>query len=209
MIDIVWQLLYRNIRLFFQNYDMIKQEMITSKSDYLDYRKADQTANFQKSRIPRPFLDYCYRYLICLRKAEYYKNCRHDCFGKLLFLYFHFRLARLSVKTGIQLHENNFGKGQDLFHFGGIVVNETARFGDFCVIQNGVNISGGVKGGQQIYLAAGTKIIENISIADHCIIGSNAVITKNILESSTSWGGVPAHKISNKGFYYEIPIAKK
>ena len=40
----------------------------------------------------------------------------------------------------------------------------------------------------------------NVKIADGVIIGANAVVTKDITEAYTSWAGVPAKKISNKGY---------
>lgn len=79
-------------------------------------------------------------------------------------------------------------------------MNTTVRFGDFCVIQTGVVISAGVIGGDYVYLAPGVKIADNVKIADHVTIGMNAVVTKDITESGTAWAGVPARKISEKGF---------
>ena len=35
--------------------------------------------------------------------------------------------------------------------------------------------------------------------ADNVAIGANAVVVNSITEKCTSWGGVPAKKISNKG----------
>ena len=66
-----------------------------------------------------------------------------------------------------------------------------------------MNVSAGVRGGDEIYIAPGAKILENVQIADHVIIGANAVISKNITEANTSWGGIPAKKISDKGFEFK------
>lgn len=95
---------------------------------------------------------------------------------------------------------NNFGKGLGLFHHGTIVVNANARFGDYCVIQTDVCISRSVTGGDYIYIAPGVKIVEDVKIASHVVLGMNCVVTKNIEEESTTWAGVPAKKISDKGF---------
>ncbi len=98
------------------------------------------------------------------------------------------RYKRLSVKTGIQIGINSFGKGLALFHYGSIIVNGTAQFGEFCVVQSDVNVSAGVRGGNEVYIAPGVKILENIAIADNVIIGANAVVCKDIEEPHTSWG---------------------
>ena len=112
--------------------------------------------------------------------------------------------AALSVKTGIQIGINSFGKGLALFHYGSIIVNGTAQFGEFCVVQSDVNVSAGVRGGNEVYIAPGVKILENIAIADNVIIGANAVVCKDIEEPHTSWGGIPAKKISEKGFEFKM-----
>lgn len=109
-------------------------------------------------------------------------------------------LSRISLKTGITIPINTFDEGLYIPHYGYIVVNGTARFGDSCQIQCGVNISEKSCGGRHIYFGAGAKIMENIYIADDVIIGANAVVTHNIEEPNTVWAGVPAKKISNNGF---------
>lgn len=47
----------------------------------------------------------------------------------------------MSERLGITIGPNSFGKGLYMPHYGSIVVNGTARFGDYCIVQNGVNIS--------------------------------------------------------------------
>lgn len=106
----------------------------------------------------------------------------------------------LSEKSGICIPINTFGKGLGLFHYGTIIVNATAKFGDYCVIQTCTVISKNVSGGDYVYIAPGVKINDNIQIGNNIILGQNAVVTKNITEDGTTWAGIPAKKISNKGF---------
>lgn len=177
--------------------------MIKSKEDYYDYLEADRLANKKKHVHANLLGDYTYNYLNLMRKLEYYTNCKAGVFPNLYKKYLSIRYKQMSVKTGIQIEINTFGKGLGLFHYGSIVVNGSACFGDYCVIQSDVNISAGVRGGNEIYIAPGAKILENVQISDHVIIGANAVVSKNINESNTSWGGVPAKKISDKGFAFK------
>lgn len=58
-------------------------------------------------------------------------------------------------------------------------------------------------GGNECYIAPGAVILENIKIADHVIIGANAVVTKDILEEGIAVAGAPARKISDHGFYFK------
>ena len=176
--------------------------MIKSKADYYDYLEADRLANNKKSIHANFFGDYTFNYLNLMRKLEYYTNCKTGAFAKLYKKYLSIRYKQMSVKTGIQIGINTFGKGLGLFHYGSIVVNGSARFGDYCVIQSDVNVSAGVQGGNEIYIAPGAKILENVQIADHVIVGANAVVSKSIAEANTSWGGAPAKKISDKGFTF-------
>lgn len=107
----------------------------------------------------------------------------------------------MSIKTGIFIPINTFGKGLALPHYGTIIVNGSARFGDYCVIQVGVNVSANVHGGNYVYLAPGAKINENLTIADHVIVGSNCVVTHSVEYEGCTVAGVPEKKISDKGFY--------
>ena len=123
------------------------------------------------------------------------------CLKGVLKKWYQFRLNALSIKTGIFIPINTFGKGLALPHYGTIIVNESARFGDYCVIQAGVNVSANVHGGSYVYLAPGAKINENLTIADHVIVGSNCVVTHSVEYEGCTVAGVPAKKISDKGFY--------
>jgi serine O-acetyltransferase len=175
--------------------------MIQTKQDYLEYLEADRIANHKKHKKARIFGDYTYKYLNTLRKVEYFLNTNKN---KVLLLWYRYKLARIGVKTGIAIPPNTFGKGLMLFHYGSIVVNGSARFGDYCVIQSATNISENVRGGgNECYIAPGAVILENVKIADHVIIGANAVVTKDINEKGIAVAGAPAKKISNHGFYFE------
>lgn len=166
--------------------------MIKDKREYREYVMADREA------LNNPnWKSVVWRYLKTMRKAEYYTNC----WGGWLAKIYRFRLRVLSEKTGICIPINTFGKGLGLFHYGTIIVNTTAKFGDYCVIQTCTVISKNVIGGDYVYIAPGVKINDDIKIGNNIILGQNAVITKDIIEDGTTWGGIPAKKISDKGFY--------
>lgn len=131
-----------------------------------------------------------------LRKAEYYANVREG-----LEKWYRFRFNALSIKTGNYIPVNTFGKGLSLPHYGTIIVNGSARFSNCCVIQAGVNVAADVCGGNYVYLIPGAKINEQLSIADHVIVESNCVLPHLLDERGCTMAGVPAKKISEKGFY--------
>lgn len=110
--------------------------MINNKADYISYLNADRKVN--KIYGMRRFL-VTWKYLKCMRKLEFLSNNKSRTY-MLLRLFYKIKLYRLSVKSGITIPINTFGKGLYLPHHGSIVVNHKAKFGDYCVIQNGVNI---------------------------------------------------------------------
>ena len=165
--------------------------MIQSKKELVEYLEADKKAVNKNKLIGITGL-----YIKYLRKTEYHMNVGHSYRKR----YYNTVLKVLSVISGICIPPNTFGKGLALFHYGTIIVNPSARFGCNCCIQAGVNVGDGVRGGDFVYLAPGAKINPNVKIASKVIIGSNAVLTKSIEEESVTWAGVPAKKISDKGW---------
>lgn len=139
-------------------------------------------------------------YLHILRRTEFVLNCLTGWKKDFLLFLLKRRLHKLSVMTGIYIPPNTFGKGLFIPHWGAIVVNDNARFGENCVIQNCVNVSEGVVGGNHIYLGAGSKVMMGVHIADDVIVGANAVVTKSIETPNVVVAGVPARMISEKGF---------
>ena len=134
---------------------------IQSKADYREYLKADREVNHINTIFDE--FNYTWIFIKALRRYEYYSNTKRSRIWKLLP---YLKLRRWGLKTGITIRKNCFGKGLYIPHYGSIVVNYSARFGDYCVVQNGVNISSGVKGGDHVYLGAGAKILRNVEIAD-------------------------------------------
>lgn len=115
-------------------------------------------------------------------------------------------MYKLSVKSGLTIPANTFGKGLYIAHHGAVIVNPTARFGDYCVIQNGVNISEKVNGGNHIYLGTGAKILIGVCLPDDVIVGANAVVTKSVETPNVVVAGVPAKKISDNGYRNRLSV---
>lgn len=169
--------------------------MIQNKQDYYAYLAADSAANGWNHDWTR-FLKIQYWYLRRLRKTEYLLNCNK----KLRYMFSRLLLVKTGEKAGWTIPANVFGKGLMVPHYGTIIVNKSARFGENCVVQCGVNVSEGASGGNHIYFAAGCKVMKNVHIADDVIIGANAVVTKDVLEPDVVIGGIPAKIISHNGY---------
>jgi len=101
---------------------------------------------------------------------------------------FRFIIERfIEIVTGISIPAScTIGKGLRIHHFGGIIFHPSVIMGDNVTVYHGVTIGdkGGygkaAKIGNNVLLGAGCKIIGEIEIGDHCIIGANAVITKSV-----------------------------
>lgn len=106
---------------------------------------------------------------------------------------------------GIQ-RGTNIGKGFYIGHFSGIIVSGAAIIGDNCNISQGVTIgvagSGENRGvpqvGNNVYMAAGAKLIGKIKIGNNVAIGANAVVTKDVPDNAVVVG-IPAKIISMNG----------
>lgn len=103
--------------------------------------------------------------------------------------------------TGIEIHPGaKIGMGTLIDHGSGVVIGETSVIGDRVTIYQGVTIgaTGNEKQfkrhptlGNDIVVGSGAKILGPINIGDHCKIGANSVVLKD-MPSYTTAVGIPA-----------------
>ena len=180
--------------------------MIENKKDYKEYIRLDALASRRENIKPSILGDEVWKYQYLMRRREYEANCLRGVKRLLLLpliIVDKFRLHRLSLLLNFTIPLNSIGPGFSIAHPGTIVINPDARIGKNCRIQTGVTIgstNGSEKApiiGDNVFLGDGCKLIGNITIADDVAIGANAVVVKSINEPGTTWGGVPAKKISD------------
>lgn len=99
--------------------------------------------------------------------------------------------------TGIEIHPAaEIGHRVFIDHGMGVVVGETAKVGDDCLIFHGVTLGGEGKAGTKRHptisshtmIGAGAKILGPISIGSHVRIGANAVVITDIPDGATVVG---------------------
>lgn len=183
--------------------------MITSKAELREFIASDNTWydpwNF-KEKLTAVIAHYpkwrLKRYLLFLRKQEYYINTANGSKLKgLLGLYYEGRKNSLGEKLGIEIPPNCFGKGLQIYH-AGIVVNSAVRAGENCVLHGGncIGNNGFAKTvpqlGNHIDIGYGAVLIGDIRIADNCIIGANALVNHSFEVPGSKIVGVPARKIN-------------
>lgn len=185
--------------------------MITSKVILKEYIAADKSRNMVNcSRIYlliEPFLSlfgvvresfYVRKYLLVLRKLEYYTNVRtHFGGGYLMRIYYTIKWKRLSNKYGIYIHPNTVGKGLYIPHFNGGIQLNCISMGDFCSVSSGVVV--GNKGsqdnraiiGNNVGLTIGCKVIGKVVLGNNVIVAPNSVVIKDVPTNAVV-SGVPA-----------------
>ena len=185
--------------------------MITSKVMLKEYIAADKSRNMvncsRKYLLIEPFLSlfgvvresfYVRKYLLVLRKLEYYTNVRtHFGGGNFMRIYYTIKWKRLSNKYGIYLHPNTVGKGLYIPHFNGGIQLNCISMGDFCSVSSGVVV--GNKGsqdnraiiGNNVGLTIGCKVIGKVVLGNNVIVAPNYVVIKNIPDNAVV-SGVPA-----------------
>ncbi len=102
--------------------------------------------------------------------------------------------------TGVEIHPGAvIGRRFFIDHGMGVVIGETAEIGDDVLMYHGVTLGGRQReGGKRhptlgdgVAVGAGAKILGPIVIGDRCVVGANAVVTKDAPADSTLVG-VPA-----------------
>lgn len=194
---------------------------IDSKHELKEYLEADALAQplerGVKGAIKRLLLggDKVYALKVHLRKCEYHHNVmRQVPLHVLAYVYHYVRLKRLSRSFCSEIPINVFGKGLVIWHPERIIVNDQSKVGDHCSLSSGVVIGQAHGGcpviGDSVELMVDSKVLGSIRVADNVRIGADALVLKSIDQPNTTWGGVPARKISNKGTLdAPLPIGEK
>ena len=107
------------------------------------------------------------------------------------------------IITGIEIHPAaKIGKNLFIDHGLGVVIGETSEIGDNVLIYHGVTLGGtSLKKGKRhptieddVIIGAGAKVLGPIIIGKGSRVGSNAVVTKDVLAFNTVMG-IPAKPI--------------
>jgi len=119
--------------------------------------------------------------------------------------------------TGIEIHPKaKIGKNLFIDHGMGVVIGETSEIGDDVTIYHNVTLGGvapSINSNEQrnvkrhptledkVVVGSGAQILGPITIGKNSLIGSNAVVTKDVPEKSIMIG-IPARRVgdASKGF---------
>ncbi len=99
--------------------------------------------------------------------------------------------------------EAEIGGGLVMPHPNGIVVHAAAKIGPNCLLMQQVTLgSGGPNDGApqlggHVDVSAGAKLIGNVTVGDHALIGANAVVTHDV-PAYAIMAGIPARQIGSR-----------
>lgn len=180
-----------------------------TKEEYKEILCEDRNRStyYYDNGIQRLFSPYnidweIWRFQKTLRRCEYLYSSESGVIKKITKWYYSQKFKKLSLQLGYTIPCGVFGPGLRILHRGTIVINAHARIGKNCTINADVNIGtkAGFEGlcpciGDNVYIGPGAKLFGNITIADGCAIGANAVVTKSFTERDCIIAGIPAKVI--------------
>lgn len=114
--------------------------------------------------------------------------------------------------TGIHVHrESDIGPGLAIHNCMGIFIL-AKRIGHSCTVNQGVSVTS-VRGtgwptiGNNVYLAAGAKVMGGVTIGDNVVVSGNSLVVSDVPSNCTVLG-VPARIISRETVspYLETPV---
>lgn len=155
--------------------------MIDNKKELkrvVDYEKklyfgdGNKRSHMMRLRYTKEKIYFLWKYVYYLRHCELYKNTMDSStLSKMMLVIYRRKKNRLGEKLGIEIAENCFEEGLQIYH-GMIVVNSMARIGKNCKL-HGMNCIGNngysdkvPMMGMNVELGVGAVVIGDITISD-------------------------------------------
>jgi serine O-acetyltransferase len=138
------------------------------------------------------------RFLAALRAAQ--RHAQHPI--RRAFAMLRYRVWSIITQIDIPVEAEVAG-GLLMPHPNGIVVHASVSIGPNCLLMQQVTLGigrrndGAPRLGGHVDVSAGAKLIGNISIGDHALIGANAVVTHDVPPYAIV-AGVPARQIGSR-----------
>lgn len=154
-------------------------------------KRFNETFRFGGQKMPASFRRQPeWKFIVAYRRFQANRN-------NIVGVYYRYKLDRIERKTGIHIECNpNFGNGIIIGHYGRIIINGSAKFGDQIYITHGVtigrNATGKRKGtpviGNRVRIGANATIVGNVRIGNDVMIAPNAFVNIDVPDHSVVVG---------------------
>lgn len=183
--------------------------MIKTRNDLKKYLEEDRRAQLLQWGVVGLLTDRIYRMKTLLRQCEYHNKNRFSPWHFIKYFFSKIKYMMMLRKCCSEIPLSVFGPGLVIWHPERIIVNPNARVGKHCSISSGVVIAQAHDLspviGDDVELMIDSGVLGGIEVASNVRIGAKALVLKNILEPNTTWAGIPAKKINDRGTI-ETPI---
>ena len=162
----------------FPNYKMYKKKIAYDRK---------LNAAFRGGRLSKDFVHgYEWKYICLYRK---YQVNIGKIWGKIYLK----SLKRLERKTGFSFEGNPyFGEGLIIGHWGKIVINSQAKFGNDIFITHGVTVGRDIRGkragtpvfGDKVCIRANSTVVGNVRIGNDVLIAPNTFVNFDVPDHS-------------------------
>lgn len=141
-------------------------------------------------------------FIVLLRHMEYCENNKKYLFSKIRYVLFKHIFQKYQIKTQLFIHPNTIDEGLNIEHPGFVWIDSTSKIGknctilprvllgkknpkvsppaifigNNCYIGTGSTILGPVKIGDNVIIAAGSVVINDIP--DNCMVAGNPAVVK-------------------------------
>ena len=169
-------------------------------NEFLCYEKKLYGNKIINSYIPRVSEQgLIWKYIILLRKCEYYLN--RKC--KIRYCLYYFRFKRFGFKLGFSIPLNVVDKGLLIYHLGNLVINANYIGKNTSIAGTAFFVARGQTSekptlGDNVSIGMNVTFIGGIQIASMIAVGAGSVVTKSFLTENITIAGNPAKVINDK-----------
>ena len=148
-----------------------------------------------------------YRFLVALRKMEYWQNNRKGI-KKIGWLFYKHYFQRLQVKSQLFLFPNVFDEGLNIEHVGFAWIDESSQIGKNCTVlprvllgkkKPGLSVPN-IKIGDNCYIGTGSTILGPVNIGNNVTIAAGAVVIRDVPDNCL----VAGNPAQIKKFFNEV-----
>jgi serine O-acetyltransferase len=154
-------------------------------------KRFNETFRFGGRKMPASFKRQPeWKFIVAYRRFQANRD-------NIIGAYYRHKLDNIERKTGIHIEGNpNFGRGLIIGHYGRIIINGNAKFGEQIYLTHGVTIGRNAVGkrkgtpviGNRVRIGTNASIVGNVRIGNDVLIAPNAFVNIDVPDHSVVMG---------------------